>query len=159
MTHVNGDYKELIKKENEKLKMTTSKKTTKKGISENELMKDYRAILIQRATITKRDWGGHCFEYCDKEIASSYKVQDLSQEQAKTICEIIKIPLTENDSGGIPIENLCPCGCGEMLRKGARFRQGHDTKLKYRLIREYKKTKSKTILKELRSWGWEKYLG
>lgn len=158
------DYKELIKQENEKFENANrSMAKRSKGRSETTTDRapgiDYRAILKEKSTITKRDWGGHCFEYYDKEIASSYKVDDLTQEQAKMICGILKIPLTEEGANQIPKENLCPCGCGEMLRKGAKFRPGHDTRLRCRLIKEYKRTRSSSVLRELRKWGWEKFLG
>jgi len=153
------NFKELIEKENEKLGGLILKRPIKENKTSIESTIDFRAILKQRATITKRDWGGHCFEYCDKEIAHSGKVDDLTQEQAETICGILKIPLTEETINQIPKGNFCPCGCGEMLRKGARFRQGHDTRLRCQLIKKYKRTKSNVVLKELRKWDWEKYLG
>jgi len=153
-----GDYREVLSKEFEKLGGTTLKKSAEIAPKEGSIM-DFRAILQRRATITKRDWGGHCFEYCDKEIASSCKVQDLTQTHAEAICHILKIPLTEDDLEQLPDGSICPCGCGEMLRKGARFRPGHDTRLRCRLLKEYEKTKSKAVLKKLRNWNWERYLG
>jgi len=153
------NFKEIIEKENEKFGGMILERKIKKNPSNLKPGIDYRAILKERSTITKRDWGGHCFEYCDKEIAHSSKVDDMTQEEAATICDILRIPLTEEAANQIPKGDMCPCGCGERLRKGARFRPGHDTRLRCRLIKEYKKTKSKTALKELHNWGWEKYLG
>lgn len=157
-----GDYRKLIEEENKKYEGAILEKKLEKveeNVVKNKPAMDYKAILQQRTTITRRDWGGDCFEYCEREIASSYKLQDLTQEQAAVICEIIKIPLSKGNIEQVPGGKLCPCGCGEMLRKGAKFRPGHDTRLRCRLIKEYKKTKSKAILKELRNWNWEGYLG
>jgi len=155
------EYKGLIKEENEKLRMSVKgeNKKDKENFPDKCPERDYRAVLKKRSTITKRDWGGHCFEYCGKEIAHSTEITDLTQEQAKIICEILRIPLAGESLDRVPKEKLCPCGCGEMLEKGRKFRQGHDARLKWRLIKEYRKTKSKKVFEELSHWGWERFIG
>ena len=49
----------------------------------------------------------------------------------------------------------CECGCGEMTRKGSKFRQGHDMKLKSKLIKAAAGG-DKKAMKELESRGWTK---
>lgn len=53
----------------------------------------------------------------------------------------------------------CECGCGEMTRRGSKFRPGHDMKLKSKLRKAAEKGNANAKAKaqnELKSRGWAK---
>lgn len=142
------------------------------GVLEQFSKTDFKSLLKSKATIRHGSKGGEHYRHNDYTISSVCKFDNLTQEQAETLCEILKISIVEKpviapgETAPITLEipisaleiRLCPCGCGIPLKKGSKFKPGHDAKLRSRLIKEYKENKSKLALEELRKWSWGHFL-
>lgn len=72
------------------------------------------------------------------------------------VAAYLSVEIIEEDLG-IDSEDRCGCGCGELVKPGSRFRQGHDARLKGDLLRAARAMKPFAITK-LRAYGWLKFL-
>jgi hypothetical protein len=68
----------------------------------------------------------------------------------------LSVELIEEDLQ-IDSDERCACGCGEIVKPGSRFRQGHDARLKGQLLRDAKRGLPIAITK-LRAYGWLRFL-
>lgn len=96
-----------------------------------------KEFLRSKIKIKNTPWGGHKLIYGTREYSMSYKFDKLTEEDAARIIEIMEInkPKPQPVLTGLP----CECGCGSNARKGRKFIQGHDMKLKSKLMKKMKK--------------------
>lgn len=102
--------------------------------------------------VSRMDHGGEKLEYGTHEITISKKVRELTEEEAEYLIDALRIGREPDPQFG---GNPCGCGCGMMARPGREFVQGHDMKLKSRLMKAYKGG-CEIAEEELERRGWIK---